>query len=252
VHRAGVALLARTVGVWLGNVSPLLLLGTAAAWRYRTRLRPLVFVAGSVIATKLFLWPLAVWLFVTSRIRAAVLSAVLVVFGILVAWAAIGFAGMTAYPHLLINVASVGEGRGSSLVAFLIAIGIPADAARVGAMACAAGLLVAALKLSRLSDGDERSFGLVLVAALTATPIVWAHYLLLLYVPIALLSPRFSRIWFIPMLAILAPIPATHPEVWTSVPDLAIEAVIVGWLCQPLLDRRAPSAAPSAVELRPS
>ena len=38
----------------------------------------------------------------------------------------------------------------------------------------------------------------MLAAALAASPIVWVHYFLLLLVPLALIRPRLSLLWFVP------------------------------------------------------
>jgi hypothetical protein len=40
----------------------------------------------------------------------------------------------------------------------------------------------------------------MLAAALAASPIVWVHYFLLLLIPLALLRPRLSLLWFVPFL----------------------------------------------------
>lgn len=42
------------------------------------------------------------------------------------------------------------------------------------------------------------TFTLTLAAALCASPIVWVHYFLLLLVPLALIRPRLSLLWFVP------------------------------------------------------
>ena len=39
-----------------------------------------------------------------------------------------------------------------------------------------------------------------MLAALASTPIVWDHYMVLLFVPIALASPRSPALWLIPIL----------------------------------------------------
>jgi hypothetical protein len=39
---------------------------------------------------------------------------------------------------------------------------------------------------------------LTIAAALAASPIVWIHYFLVLLVPLALTSPRFSWLWLVP------------------------------------------------------
>src|SRR5207244_269311 len=55
----------------LGTIEPLLLLSVGAAWRWRDRLLQSATAVGIGIVLKLFLWPLAVWLALTRRTRAA-------------------------------------------------------------------------------------------------------------------------------------------------------------------------------------
>ncbi len=223
-------------GVWLGNVSPLLLLGAAIAWRWRDRVWPVAAAVASVVVAKLFVWPLGFWLLATRRFRTFARAALIAVLAMAVGWAAIGFDDLTAYPRLLLNVASIGEGRGCSLVASLIAVGVSPGTARIIALACGLGLIAVAWRLARLPDGDRRAFGLVVVASLIATPVAWVHYLVLLFIPIALLSPGLSALWFLPMLAGVDPGgPVAHPALWVSLPALAIEFVVVCCLCWPLL-----------------
>ena len=59
----------------LGALTSFLFLGAAVAWRYRDN--PIVTAAATAATAllKLFLWPLAVWLVVTRRLRAAVVCA---------------------------------------------------------------------------------------------------------------------------------------------------------------------------------
>jgi hypothetical protein len=49
------------------------------------------------------------------------------------------------------------------------------------------------------AERDRRSLILCLAAALVATPILWLHYLGLLFVPIALARPRLTALWFVPL-----------------------------------------------------
>ncbi|MDQ6834941.1 MAG: hypothetical protein M3016_02030, partial [Actinomycetota bacterium] len=56
-----------------------------------------------------------------------------------------------------------------------------------------------AWRLALHPGGDRRAFGLAVLAALTATPIVWEHYMVLLFIPIAMASPQLSRAWLIPL-----------------------------------------------------
>jgi hypothetical protein len=224
-------------GVWLGNVSTLLLFGTALVWRWRSRVWPAAAALASVVVAKLLLWPLAAWFVITRRVRVPALAAAIAIAAAVAGWAVIGFAELREYPHLLANVATIGEGRGCSLVATLLSVGVSPSVARVVATLAAIGLMGGAWRLSRFSDGDRRAFGLIVIAALAATPVVWTHYLALAFVPIALLSPEFSGIWFLPMLAGLQPGPAAHPHLWVSLPALAVEIVLIRQLCMPLLVR---------------
>ncbi len=222
-------------GTWVGNVSPLMLLGCALAWRYRDRLwQPAVAVA-AVVAAKLFPWPLGVWLIVTKRFRAFALALGIGIAATAAAWATIGFADLTRYPSMLLNVATIGQGRGCSLVAFMISLGIPAASAQLVALFCGIALISLAAKLWRLPDNQHRVFGLFVIASLVISPVSWAHYLVLLYVPIALMSPKLSGLWFLPMIAGLAPGPVALPDVWVTLPALTIELIITVKLCSPLL-----------------
>jgi hypothetical protein len=236
-------------GVWLGNVSPLLFLGAASAWRWRARAFPAAGAIAAVVVAKVFVWPLAVWLLIARRVRAFVLAAGIAVVATACAWAVIGFDGLTDYPRLLLNVAAIGEGRGCSLVAALISVGMSPGAARAAALLGGIVLLAVAWRLSRLPDGDRRAFAMVVMVSLIASPIAWAHYLVLLFIPIALLETEFSSVWFVPMLAGLGPWPVPHPDIRASLPAVAAELILITWLCLPLLEspyRRAATLVASS------
>jgi hypothetical protein len=228
-------------GLMLGAVSPLLVFGAAAAWRYRDRLWPSAIAIACLISAKLFPWPLAIWLLVTRRIRAFALTATLALVVTLVAWAAIGFAGLADYPRMLSNLSFVSEGAGVSAVAGMIALGLPAVTAKAAALVLAALIIGAAWFLSRRSDGGRRAFGLTVIAALVASPMVWPHYFALLLVPIALASPRLSLLWFIPLFACVAPYPQTTGRPWEIALYLAIAVVPLWRLCS---SRPLPSTEP--------
>jgi hypothetical protein len=227
-------------GVLLGNLSPLLFLGVAVAWRWRSRARACAIAVASVIVAKLILWPLAVWLLVTRRLRTLAATIVIALVGTFVAWAVIGFDGIASYPHMLTNVAYLGETRGSSLVTALLQLGVPHGPARAAALTSAGILLLVAWRIARRPGGDSRAFGLCVIAGLTATPVVWLHYLVLLYVPVALLSPEFSPLWFVPLMANRNP--------WV---DVVVELVIVCALCFPERLRLEALQAGWAGEARP-
>jgi hypothetical protein len=187
-----------------GAVGPLLVLLVALLWRYRDR--PLVAGAASglAIVTKLFLWPLVVWLALTRRLRAAVVG-VLVAAGLaLASWIVIGFRGLAEYPRLLSRLVEVEAHNSYSAFALLRMVDVPEPAARALVVVSGLALLALAWRAARdpgssPRERDRRSLGLALAAALVLTPILWIHYLVLLYVPIALWRPRLSAIWLVPL-----------------------------------------------------
>jgi hypothetical protein len=69
------------------------------------------------------------------------------------------------------------------------------------------------------------------IAALLATPMLWPHYLALLFVPIALAAPRLSALWFSPLLAYVAPVAQTTGRPWVIALYLAVVAVPLVRLC---------------------
>jgi Glycosyltransferase family 87 len=188
-------------GLFFGAVGPFLVLGVAAAWRWRTRLWTPAIAIASVVVAKIFPWPLAVWLLVTKRYRAFALTVAIGLAMTLLAWAAIGFAGMVEYPRMLANLTFIQELRATSLVAILIALGVSTSAATALALMAGVALLFAAWRAARRVGGEQTALGLVIIATLTAAPIVWDHYLVLLFIPIALRSPKLSALWFLPLTA---------------------------------------------------
>jgi Glycosyltransferase family 87/Dolichyl-phosphate-mannose-protein mannosyltransferase len=188
----------------LGTIEPLLLLAVAAAWRWRDRALRVATAVGVAVVLKLFLWPLAIWLALTRRLRAAVFSVAAAVTLAAIGWAAIGFAGIGDYPSVLRRLADQESSSSYSVVALGVRAHLPLLAARILSVVVAVALLAAAAWVSR----DERrtprgrdvaTLTLVLAAALAASPIVWVHYFLLLLVPLALTRPRLSLLWFVPL-----------------------------------------------------
>jgi hypothetical protein len=186
-------------GVELGALGPLIVLGAAAVWRWRERLWPPAIALASIVMAKVFPFPLAAWLLITRGYRQFLLALALGAAATLLAWAVLGFSGMTEYPTMLSNLSFIQEGRSDSLVAGLLATGLSAPLAQGVAILCAGALLLLARRLGRTPRGQPQAFGLAVMAALTASPIVWDHYLVLLFVPIALLSPGYSQLWLIPL-----------------------------------------------------
>ena len=84
----------------------------------------------------------------------------------------------------------------------------------------------------------------MVTGALLATPVLWLHYFVLLFVPIALARPRLSALWFAPLAFWITPLAHSDGSVWRTCFALAVAALIVLWSL-------APTASGAAVR-RPS
>ncbi len=232
-------------GLELGALGPLLVLGVAVMWRWRDRLWPPAIALAGVVIAKVFPFPLAVWLLMTRRYRQLGLAVGLGAAATLIAWSVLGFAGLAQYPAMLSNLSFIQQGRSDSLVAALLGAGIPARTAQGLALLVAGALLGLAWRFARRPSGERAAFGLAVMAALTASPIVWDHYIVLLFVPIALVSPRYSALWLVPLSApilftvsaVLAPtgharLAATGHDPRMAVITLVLEGVVVLRLCR--------------------
>jgi hypothetical protein len=217
-------------GLVVGALGPLIVLGMGLAWRFRARLWTPAIALASVVVAKLFPWTVLVWLLVTRRFRTLALALLIGAVGVLAAWAVIGFAGMGEYPRMLANLSYVERGSGVSLVAALLGAGVPASVAEVVALAATGLLLAIAYCFARRPGGDRQALGLTAIAALTASPVVWAHYLVLLFVPIALASPTLSAIWFVPLVTGVLADPRTN-NLTEMLFWIALEAAVAIHLC---------------------
>lgn len=238
----GLALLTAPVldTVSLGALSSAMLLGIAAAWRYRDR----PYVAAPVVAltavAKLFAWPLFVWLLATRRLRTAAAAAAAAFVLLVGGWAAIGFAGLHGYLHLLRVLSRVEAVQSYSLVGLFRLEGGAATALTV---LLSIAVVVAVVLAARGPNGDRRALTVAVAGALIATPVLWLHYLVLLFVPIALARPRLSALWFAPLAFWVSPIAHSNGSVWRTCFVLAVAALIV-------LRSLAPAAS-AAVARRP-
>jgi hypothetical protein len=209
-------------GLYLGAIGPFLVLGTAGLWRWRDRAWPAALSLATIVAAKIFPWTLGVWLWMTGRRRTAVLSALVCLALTFGAWALIGFSGLAQYPRMLTEMSALQDGRAISLVTVLVVAGVSSSLATELALVLGGLILALAWWVVRSGRGDRdgrlrSAFGLAVIAALTTTPIVWQHYMVLLVVPIAFASPRFSRLWLLPLVSPIADIvssaivPDSHP-----------------------------------------
>jgi hypothetical protein len=182
--------------VGLGAIGPFLLLGVAAAWRYRERAVTCGLLVAYVVTAKLFLWPLWFWLVRTRRWRSALVAAGAGLTAVVVSWATIGFEGLRDYPALLSRLTELTGVHSYSVYSLERSLGI-------GSVAATRSLYVLAFLLlgivALVVSNDRRVLVAVLGISLVATPILWPHYLVLLFVPIALSRTAFSPLWLAPL-----------------------------------------------------
>lgn len=200
------------------NVTLLVALGLALLWRFRERAVAAATIAGSLIALKLFLWPVLVWLVATRRLKAALGGVAAGALLILVPWAAIGFAGFREYPHLLSVLSRVERNSGYSVGALVSGLVSLRWAEVVGG---AVGLLALAATPWLGRRDDRRSFALAIAATLLLTPIVSMNYFVFLLVVLAVLSPVLSWAWALPLLFWLSP-QVGNGDTWQTAAALGV------------------------------
>ncbi|TML97651.1 MAG: DUF2029 domain-containing protein [Actinobacteria bacterium] len=209
-YAAVLACVPMTSSITIGTLGPLLLLATAVAWRYRDRRWFAAAAIVGVVVTKLFLWPLAIWLIATRRFRTAATTiglGIVVVFG---SWALLGFDGLREYPHRLGRVAGLEQEKSFSPFALLRSLGLSATTTRVTFAFLTLAAIAAIILIARGRDGERRSFVAAVVAGIALSPIVWIHYFVILFAPIALYRRRLSIAWVLPLAFWLVPGPESN------------------------------------------
>jgi len=202
--------------VQTGNVTILLTLLVAVAWRFRERRLVPGVAIGVAIALKLFLWPLVLWLVARRRYASAGTAAAIAIGGMLLV---APFTSLTAYWRLLGDLGDVFGPHSYNLTGLLVQTGVAGSGA-AQFLADAAGIGVLALAYRR------RSLTLAIAASLVLSPIVWLHYFVLLVVPLALARPRLSALWFAPLALWVCPGTAGQVRAWHIAIGLAVLAVV--------------------------
>jgi alpha-1,2-mannosyltransferase len=231
-------------GVLFANVSIPLAFALAVAWRYRDAVKPSAAALGLAVSAKLLLWPMLVWMAATSRARTAIWAVAVGAGVTIVAWAALGFDGLTSYPDLLERLSEIQSENSYSLVGMAAELGLPVAVGHLVALASGVGLLVWCVALGRRGD-DLRSFTCAVAGALVLSPILWLHYLVLLVVPLALARPRFSPLWLLPVLLVVSPRPGYAEGIATFLPGIVAALVLATLLVRQTPRSRALAEAPA-------
>ena len=144
----------------------------------------------------------------------AAASAGLIAVTTLGVWAVLGFHGFLEYPRVMSLLTNLLDGKGYSLVALGRSLGSTPREAEALAFVVG-GLLLGAIALRGRRSGTEWwTFVAALGAAFALSPIIWTHYFALLFVPIAIVSPRLAPLWFAPFALSLVPGQSDEPPVW--------------------------------------
>ena len=212
--------------VQTANLTLLLTLGVALLWRFRDRRIVAAAVTAVLIALKLFLWPLLVWLVATRRFASGLMAAAMAVVLTFGSWAVLGFAGIGDYLPTLRLLARIEQPASYLPLAVGLKLGLGFGSARALGLLVAASVLGAAILLAWRKRDDERSFALAIVASILFSPVVWLHYYALLVVPLALLRPRYGLPWVMPLLLVLAP-PRPHGPTWWAFVVVLVFAVLL-------------------------
>jgi uncharacterized protein len=242
-----------------GTISTFLALAVACVWRYRDRRAVAAAGVVAAIISKIFLWPLWFWLVATRRYATAGSVAGMGAAAALAGWAIVGFDEAADYPRLLVDLAGLVQAQSYSAVALGLAGGLSAGLAYVLAAALGSLLLVGVFVAARRPNGEAVALVLALCAALAFSPIVWLHYFVLLLVPIALASPRFSLLWLLPIGYILCAVDSGG-DLGMLLKAWAITAAVLGsslWLLSrdwrnggAFLDLQAMAATARSLETR--
>ena len=172
----------------VSHLTPVLCVLLALVWRYRdARFAPGVCL-GLAGAIKFFLWPVGIWLAARGRLRELLVAA-----GVAAASLALvlPFTSLHDYFHVLVELGRTFDQDSYSPFGFLMQVGAPEALARAAMFALGAALLVGCWR--------RQSLGLGVAAALVLSPIVWLDYYAVAAMPLAVVRPRLTWVWLVPL-----------------------------------------------------
>jgi hypothetical protein len=184
----------------------------ALAWRHRDR--PLVagLITAVAISIKPFVWPLALWLIATRRLRASGWTLILGIAINLVSWSVVGFGRIGDLVRMSSRDTDAMWHAGYGVIATLHHLSLGRSAGEA-ALLLASAILVVLVLGSGLRGNERRALTLAVVLMLVASPLVWTHYLALLIAPLALARPRLVPVWAAPIALWVCP-PTTGVHGW--------------------------------------
>jgi hypothetical protein len=210
----------------LGQPEGLFALALAGVWRYRDSW-PSAVLVGILIAAKWFAWPLVLWFVLRRSYRLAGI-AVATAAGLLVAtWGVIGFDGLTEYPTLFIANTHA-TFRNDSISSLVFALG---GSRTLGTALSVIAVLPIVAAIAWRSPADPLAgFTAAIYGGIMLSPLVWAHYLALLLVPLAIRHPRLDPLWLPVVLFWLSPSdpPASNAQMLLVI----IVATVVALACR--------------------
>jgi alpha-1,2-mannosyltransferase len=208
--------------IGLGQPDGLLALGVVLAWRYRSSWRGAAAV-GMLIAIKLLAWPLLIWLVATRRFKQAGVATTAAVIAAGGSWSLIGFKGLPEYARLLAADARAFAVRSHSVQAAALRIGTTSHVARLLAILVALAIAGAVARLA--TDRDHGLFAAALCFGLFVSPILWTHYLVILFVPLAISRRRTDAAWLLTIAYWLSPL-EPPPHTWQILFVLSLTAAL--------------------------
>jgi hypothetical protein len=182
--------------LYMGQAESIHFLFLALAWRHRESWRGGV-AAGALIAAKIIAWPIFLWLIVSRRYDAAKAAVATTIVLLVGSWSLIDFRGLLTYPHLLSLDGHIWELSPNSMsaVSVLIHAGLSATTSTVASVVI--GLLVGAAAVRVSRGSEEGSFSAAILASLLWSPLMWTHYVLIIFAPLCVARRQGRSLWLL-------------------------------------------------------
>lgn len=209
-----------------GNVTLLLVLMVALAWRHRDQPWVAGLLTAAAISMKPFVWPLALWLLATRRWKAAAWALASGVVLNSIAWGVVGFNEISSFVQISSQDTTALWRDGYGMLAVGHHLGMSRAAGDGLLLAISVITAGAVIVLGAVRRRERKALVLAVVLMLLASPLLWAHYFALLLVPVALCRPRLSPVWALPLL--MWPMPPRRPvHGWEEILAWAVTGAVI-------------------------